>query len=131
MQQASAPFTTFESLEPGGFPDEWSAGEHPVRISTFGLVPIGEQVIRLSYPERDDDVRIQVDDGWGLSGPLTLVNRWEHSIAVSPALGGRTLYREQLVFDAGAATLLLWPAYWALWQWRARRIRSLATRWTP
>ena len=129
MQQVSAPFSTFESLEPGGFPAIWSAGEHPVKISSFGLVPIGEQVIGISYPERSDDVRVQVDTGRGLSGPLAVVTKWQHSIAIAPAPGGRTLYRDQLVFEAGTIAPLLWVGYWAFWQWRSARIRSLAPTW--
>jgi len=129
MQQVSAPFSTFDSLEPGGFPPLWSAGQHPVKISSFGFVPIGEQVIGISYPERDDDVRVQVDNGHGLSGPLALVTKWEHSIAIAPASDGRTLYRDQLVFEAGSITPLLWLGYWAFWQWRGARIRSLAPTW--
>ena len=129
MQQVSAPFSTFESLETGGFPATWSAGEHPVKISSFGLVPIGEQVIGISYPERGDGVRIQVDTGRGLSGPLALVTKWQHSIAIAPASGGRTLYRDQLVFEAGTIAPLLWVGYWMFWQWRSARIRSLAPTW--
>ena len=129
MQQVSAPFSTFESLEPGGFPAIWSASEHPVQISSFGLVPIGEQVIGISYSERSDGVRVQVDTGRGLSGPLALVTKWQHSIAIAPASGGRTLYRDQLVFEAGAIAPLLWVGYWAFWQWRSARIRSLAPTW--
>ena len=129
MQQVSAPFSTFESLETGGFPAIWSAGEHQVKISSFGLVPIGEQVIGISYPERSDGVRVQVDTGRGLSGPLALVTKWQHSIAIAPASGGRTLYRDQLVFEAGTIAPLLWVGYWAFWQWRSARIRSLAPTW--
>ena len=129
MQQVSAPFTTFESLEPGGFPSTWSAGEHAVRISSFGGITIGDQVIGISYPEREDDVRMQVDTGRGLSGPLALVTKWQHSIAIAPAPSGRTLYRDQLSFEAGALTPLLWLGYWAFWQWRGARIRSLAPSW--
>ncbi|MBG6108857.1 hypothetical protein [Frigoribacterium sp. CG_9.8] len=129
MQQVSAPLTTFESLEPGGFPPTWSAGEHTVRISSFGGVTVGDQVIGISYPEREDDVRVQVDTGRGLSGPLALVTKWQHSIAIAPAPHGRTLYRDQLVFEAGALTPLLWLGYWAFWQWRGARIRALAPSW--
>jgi hypothetical protein len=75
-------------------------------------------------------VRLMRDAGRGLSGPLTLVDRWEHTMSVADAPGGRTLYRDQLVFEAGALTPLLWPAYWAFWQWRALGIKRLASGWT-
>jgi len=51
-------------------------------------------------------------------------------MAVSPAPGdpGRTLWRERLVIG-GAAAPALWPVLWAVWQWRAARLRSLARTW--
>jgi len=38
------------------------------------------------------------DTGYGRRGVFTVVNRWEHRMAISPASGGKTLYRDQLVF---------------------------------
>jgi hypothetical protein len=37
-----------------------------------------------------------------------------------------TLFRDRLEFDAGPATLAVWPGMWALWQWRGRRLQQLA-----
>jgi hypothetical protein len=125
----SGPFTTFTSLEDEGFPDVWPTGDHPVEVRAFGLVPIGDQVISISYPPTRKGVRMVRDTGAGVSGPLAFVTEWEHSMAVSPAAGGRTLYRDQLVFRAEPATLLLWPLYWVFWQWRAVGIRRLSAGW--
>ena len=132
FRAVSAPFTTF-TADPGGFPTEWSEGEHRVRAKAFGLFPIGEQSIRLTFQERSDfldagDVRIVRDDGEGLSGMLSLVTHWRHSMAVAP-LGTRTLYRDQLEISAGPLTLPLWLFYWAFWQWRAVQLRRLAPSW--
>ena len=123
----SAPFTTFESLEPDGFPEQWSAGDHPVRVRALGVLPIGRQSIAISFPRRADGVRMMRDDGGGLDGPLALVTEWHHTMAVSEAPDGRTLYRDRLQFDAGPLTLVMWPVYWLYWQWRALRMRRLAT----
>ncbi|MCU1585271.1 MAG: hypothetical protein JWM49_1827 [Microbacteriaceae bacterium] len=131
MRDVSRPFTTFGSLEPDGFPSFWSPGEHRVLLRAFGLIPIGEQVINISFEERDDGVRIMRDYGRGVSGPLALVRSWRHSIAISGTPGGTTLYRDQLRFEAGALTPALWLGYWAFWQWRGRRIRRLARTWQP
>ncbi len=125
----SSPLTTFESLEPAGFPALWSEGDHPVRVRAMGLVPIGVQVIGISFPARTDGVRVMRDDGRGLSGPLAAVTRWEHTMAISSAPHGRTLYRDQLIFEAGVITALLWPVYWAFWQFRAWGLRRLAPHW--
>lgn len=129
FRAVSAPLTTFISLEPGGFPEFWPTGEHPVLGKAFGLLPIGEQVIDISFPEPRGDVRFVLDTGRGASGALTAVTTWHHTMAVSPQAGGRTLYRDQLRFEAGPITVLLWPVYWAFWQWRALQLKRLAPGW--
>lgn len=129
FREVSAPFMAFESLEAEGFAEQWTEGRHPLEARALDLVPIGEQTVDLEFL-RKGDVRIVRDTGRGVSGPLTFVDRWEHSMAVSPTPEGRTLYRDQLVFSATPATAALWPMYWAFWQWRGSRIRSLSTEWT-
>jgi hypothetical protein len=123
------PLVTFQSLEKDGFPEVWSAGPHPVRAKAFGRLNMGDQVIDLSYPRKRTGVRMEVDSGIGLTGAMSLITRWHHTMAVSATDDGRTLYRDQLVFRAGAMTLLVWPALWAFWQWRGRRIRRLSRDW--
>jgi len=132
LVDVSSPLTSFVSQEPGGFPETWEAGEHPVTVKAFGLVPLGDQIIGISYPERSDGVRMMRDTGQGLSGPLALITKWEHSLTVAPARGGKTLYRDQLKFEAGRFTVLLWPMYWLFWQWRGFGMRRFAPTWpTP
>ncbi len=75
-------------------------------------------------------VRAMRDTGRALSGPLAVITRWEHTLTVAPTRDGRTLYRDQLRFEAGALTPLLWPMYWAFWQWRSIGMRRLAPTWT-
>jgi hypothetical protein len=100
-----------------------------VAARAFGLVPMGEQLIDLSFGQRGD-ARLVHDSGGGLSGAMAVFDYWHHSMAVSPAPGGRTLFRDRLVFDAAPLTLLLWPAMWAFWQWRGLRITQLAKTWS-
>ena len=129
FRAVSAPFTTFESLEPGGFPASWPAGEHRVAGRAFGIAPVGEQVIRIATGSKPGGVRFVVDDGRGESGALASITSWHHTMAVSPAPGGRTLFRDRLSFGVGAVTPLAWPALWAFWQWRGIRISQLAPTW--
>jgi hypothetical protein len=80
-------------------------------------------------------VRILRDTGRGISGAVAAMARWDHRMAVSPdpAGTGKTLYRDQLIFTAGRgagpATLAMWPAFWAFWQWRMLRLKQLAPSW--
>ena len=133
FRSVARPFTTFKPIDPPKFPDVW--GDKPMRVSVraLGFIPIGEQVIDISTrtlprPGKGD-VRLVRDTGGGLTGPLALVTSWQHTMAVSPAPDGRTLYRDQLNFGAGILGPLFWPVYWAFWQWRASKIRSRSKRW--
>lgn len=128
FRQVSSPLMGFESLDEGGFPEEWTEGVHKLRAKAFGVVPIGDQTVDLAFGIRKG-ARTVRDTGRGLSGPLAFVNRWEHTMAVSPLPGNRTLYRDQLIFSAEPVTALLWPAYWAFWQKRGLTLRALSRDW--
>ena len=129
MTQVSAPFMSFESLEPGGFPQVWPVGDHPVRASALGVVPMGDQLIAIGRPPERNGFRLVRDSGGGLSGALAVIRFWQHTMAVAPRSDGRTEYRDQLRFGAGILTLPMWPVYWAFWQWRGIRMRRLARTW--
>jgi hypothetical protein len=129
LEKVSFPLTAFTSLEAGGFPDTWETGDHHVLVRAFGVADVGTQNIGISYPKPRAGARIMRDSGPPLSGPLALLTRWQHQLAVSALPDGRTLYRDQLTFSAGAATLLVWPMLWAFWQWRGFQLRRLAPSW--
>lgn len=129
FRAVSFPLVSFVSLEPDGFPESWPPGEHPVQATALGVIAAGDQLIDIAVPERADDVRMVVDSGRALTGALTVVTQFQHTMAVSPAPGGKTLFRDRLEFSAGAATLPVWLFYWSFWQWRAIRIKMLSPRW--
>lgn len=125
MAAAAAPLLTITSTAPGGFPARWREGDHPVAVRAIGVLPLGTQVIGIRLPVRGDDVRMLRDVGPTTGGLLSLVTRWEHTLAVSPLPDGRTRYRDRLRFEAGVLTPLLWPVFWAVWQWRGARLQRL------
>ncbi|WP_179954739.1 hypothetical protein [Cryobacterium shii] len=132
FREVSSPVVSVESLEADGFPTAWEPGEHPVSMTALGLVPMGDQVIRLAMATtRPDGVRILRDTGRGVSGALAAVTLWDHRMAVAPdpAGTGKTLFRDQLIFRTGALTVASWPVFWALWQWRMRQLKRLAPTW--
>lgn len=128
FRSVAAPLLEFRWLEPGGFPGEWTEGPHPVSARAFGVLPIGTLTSMLTF-ERREEVRLLHDRAQPETGALQLVTFWHHTMAVSPLPDGRTLFRDRLHFEAWLATPFLWPAFWAVWQWRAARIQRLAPTW--
>ncbi|GAA2986208.1 hypothetical protein JOD63_002308 [Microbacterium terrae] len=126
------PVLDLAPLVPGGLPTSWSPGDDvPVELSAFGSVPMGRQLIHPSdrfVDEPEGRVRIFRDSGIPLTGPLASLDVWDHQMAISPAAGGKTLWRDRLVIG-GPTAPLLWPVLWSVWQWRGARIRSLAPSW--
>ncbi|MCU1446186.1 hypothetical protein [Cryobacterium sp.] len=131
FREVSGPLMGVESLETTGFPTQWEPGEHPVAMSGLGVLPLGEQMIRLNMRTNKTGVRIVRDTGNGVSGLMAGITHWDHSMAISPdpAGTGKTLYRDQLIFSAGPATLAVWPGLWAFWQLRMRKLKALAPSW--
>ncbi len=118
----------------GEMPTTFESGDDvPVQMSVAGVMPVGRQLISVADRETHDaHGRVRVFRDWGLplTGPLAVLDVWDHQMAVSAAPGepGKTLWRERLTIG-GAAAPALWPGLWATWQWRAARIRALAPTW--
>lgn len=132
LREVASPVLDFESLEPDDFPTVWGTGAHPVRALAARSLPVGEQVIDIDFPAtRVPGVRILRDTGTGLNGLLALTTRWDHRMAIAPdpAGTGKTLYRDQLIFEAGPLTAALWPSLWAFWQWRGAQMKRMAPSW--
>jgi hypothetical protein len=128
MRRVAAPLLRVDPVGAEAFPDPWTPGPHLARLCALGAIPLGEQTIDIRLLRRGD-ARLVRDVGRPVSGALALLTRWEHTMAVAPAPGGRTLYRDRLVVSAGMLTPLAWFALWAVWQWRLARMRRLARAW--
>ncbi len=131
LREVVAPWLDFSSLEAEGLPTTWPEGTHRVRALAFRRFPAGDELVDVSYPGGlPTGVRMLRDGGGALTGPLAVFDRWDHRMAVSALPGGRTLYRDQLLADAGALDLVAWYPTWAFWQWRGMRLRQLAPGWS-
>lgn len=129
MMRVSSPI--MRVLPAGRLPQQW-VEDNPVtiRLRSGGIVPVGSQLVDVHYRTRPDGVRIIIDSGRPMSGPLRVVRTWEHRMAVSPGLEpGTTLYRDRLTIKAGLLTFPVWLSLWALWQYRGMRIRRFAKNW--
>ena len=147
FRAVSGPWTTVESLEPGGFPSRWPGGDHRVKLRMLGVLPMGTQLIRLS-DEVAPGVRTVHDTGGPLSGPICIVRSWHHQMAISAAPGGarpvsgsgagagaassaaeRTRFRDTLTVKAGVLTPFVTAGFWVFWQLRGRALKRLAPGW--
>jgi hypothetical protein len=127
----SAPLLRFRSLEKSGFPVAWDgSGPHRVSVFALGLIPMGSQTIDIAFTERPGNVRMMIDSGKPVSGPMTVITGWDHRMAVSAGGNHRTLYRDRLIVKAGVLTPVVWLGLWSFWQWRAAKLRKLAKNWS-
>jgi hypothetical protein len=132
FRAVSSPLLKMTSLEPDGFPQNWLGdGPHRIKISMFGIIPMGTQTIDVRFTSRPGGVRMMIDAGETLSGPLTVTRDWDHRMAISAAGSQKTLYRDRLVVKAGLLTPFVWFGMWTFWQYRARRLMTLARTWSP
>jgi hypothetical protein len=125
MQYVMRPLLTFRMADGSRVPDRWEEGRgYVLRMKLFGLIPAGDERVEVTSETRGD-ARVLIDDGGPVSGALGVVSDWRHRMGVSPAAGGRTLYRDRLDVK-GASVVAIWPVYWIVWQWRASRLKRLA-----
>lgn len=125
---ASAPLMQLRSKEP--LPTQWDDKKvYPVSLAIFGMIPLGRRTIDVTYSERPGGVRMLIDQGESLSGPLRMLHDWDHRMAISPGSARTSLYRDRLVVKAGIFTFPMWLGLWIVWQYRAKRITRLARNW--
>jgi len=125
FQAVAAPLLEFEPVGHRRFPPTWTPGDHLVRARLFGILPVGDQVIRVSDSRRGG-ARIVEDSGGPVSGVFAIISSWRHRMAVSPLPGGRTLYRDRLDISAGVLTPIVWFGAWLFWQYRAHSLQAVA-----
>jgi hypothetical protein len=126
----SAPLMRFKSLEPGGFPEKWTAqGPHLVAIKLFGVMPMGKQTIDTTFTQRPGGVKMMIDSGSPQAGMLTVIKDWDHRMAVSASSNSTTLYRDRLKIKAGVLTPFVFLPLWVFWQYRGIKLRRLAKKW--
>lgn len=129
FQQVSAPFLTFEPVSPRPFPLRYESKKtYVVKAKAFGFFPLGVQEIN-PLTVTDHDERTFMDNGKGLSGLLGAVTTFRHTMTLRPSGVGPTLLEDELEFQAGLLTPLLWLSFSAFWWWRHQKLRNLAPTW--
>jgi len=115
----------FRPIDPPALPEHWpeEGGDFEVGLTAFGLIPVGRQVIGISWPDVPAPGRAIRDHGRG-----TFVREWDHLIELTPHGEEATNYTDRLRIEAGWLTPLV--AAWArgFYAHRQRRWHKLIRR---
>lgn len=122
LKEVCAPLVTFRQRPGEELPDAWQEGTTiHVRSYLFGLIPLGRRTITF---DRVDSAAGDIDS----REHDPLVRRWDHQVRVRPAANGRTVYRDEVIVEAGLLTPLVWLFAQCLYRHRQRRWRGVAKR---
>ena len=110
----SGPLLRFIPIQPAELPDIWSPGEYRVGMRFFGILPLGEQSIRIEHLASDEPGTFRIRD----NGGGQLVRVWDHVITISPDLAeGRTRYEDRVDIRAGVLTPFIWLFAQGFYRW--------------
>jgi ligand-binding SRPBCC domain-containing protein len=122
LDYVAAPFIRFVPDNKSTYPERWTKGEYRVRMMLFGIMPIGWQIIGISYPAVDDSNTYLLRD----NGRGALIKKWDHLITVKMRDGNHTEYSDDVEIKAGLLTpfVTLYASFF--YRHRQRRWRRLA-----
>ncbi|MEL6913943.1 MAG: hypothetical protein AAFP13_05545 [Pseudomonadota bacterium] len=120
LVHVSAPLLTFRPDAP--WPARWRAGRWRVRLRGPLGLPLGWQIIDVSFPKAVPPARRIRDNGRG-----ALARRWDHLIEVAPE-GNGTRYTDTVEIEAGPLGPAIWVFAHVFYAHRQRRWRRLARR---
>ena len=61
----TSPLIKFVPQQKTPFPARWEEGEYRAWMLFLGVLPVGWQAIRISFPEPENGVRLLRDNGYG------------------------------------------------------------------
>lgn len=120
MLYVARPLVRFLPIEPQKFPQEWQEREYRVSIKLFGVLPVGQQVVRISGRDRSAEmghfcVELR-DDGYG-----ALMSKWDHLITIESLAGDVCRYTDRVEVEAGLLTPFVCLFAWVFYRHRQRR----------
>lgn len=118
LHHISAPVLAFDPIAPAHWPAQWSPGRYRAGLRLFGVLPVGWQVIDISFPQPGAQV---IRD----NGHRPMIARWDHWITLAECAGG-TRYTDRVDIDAGWLTRPVAAFARALYKHRQKRLSALA-----
>ena len=114
----AAPLVKFIPCGAIQLPELWEERIYWVSLRLFGFIPFGKQAVVISFPEALQGFSMRD------SGHSKLIKKWDHRITIEPS-GVGTLYRDQVIIDAGVFTFFVWAFAQVFYRHRQRRWRQL------
>ncbi|NKX46203.1 hypothetical protein [Roseicyclus persicicus] len=125
LVQVSRPLLEIRPVDPPRFPEVWAAGDHLVTMRLFGVLPLGRQVISVSFPAPPPGGFALHDAGHG-----GLARVWDHRITVLPE-GDGSRYTDAIRIEAGWLTPLVAGFARVFYRHRQARLRRMAAAGFP
>lgn len=113
---------SFRPLDLPDWPDIWKEGAYRAAVSGPLGIPLGWQILRVSFPPPDGDTRFIRDQGEG-----QMVRVWDHVISLRPE-GDGTWYSDEVTVEAGWRTPFVAAFARAFYRRRQRRLKALVAR---
>ena len=102
LMYVASPILKFKPQEGYLIPEKWSLGtEYKLKLSFFGILPIGNHVIKLVEINKDENLIISNE-----YGKLTKV--WDHIIKFKAIDDHIIEYTDEIEIKAGVLTLFIW-----------------------
>ncbi|WOE75319.1 hypothetical protein [Alterisphingorhabdus coralli] len=119
LNYITRPLIRFTPKAGQAFPEDWTPGEYKAWMWLFGLLPVGWQAIRISFPEPENATQFIRDNGYG-----PLIKRWDHMIEIRSD-GDGTHYTDRVIIEAGLLTPLIAAFAQVFYGHRQKRWRKL------
>ena len=123
LKHIAWPIIRFRFIDPAPLENFAARDRFKVRLTLFGIIPLGEQwIVPSIHEERPDSWPKRLRD----NGYSKLVKTWDHWITVIPNDDGGTHYVDDVEVEAGIFTPIVWAFAWVFYRHRQRRWRGLA-----
>lgn len=100
-------------------PNRFFGGTFYLKRYLFGFLPLGRHTIKVVKLDAARHELVTAESG-------TLLKGWNHRITICTDAAGRTVYRDELVLDAGYLTPVVGLFANAFYRYRQARWRKLA-----
>jgi hypothetical protein len=119
LMHIARPLLRFEPAKGTVVLESWEEETYWFRLFLFGVIPIGNQAVRITMQDGADTFRLR-DNGCS-----RMIRRWDHRIAIRDA-NGATIYSDTVDLDAGLLTPVVWMFVRLFFVHRQKRWRQLA-----